>query len=150
MQEVSLHDRPSADRQYVIMAFLTQIALVVFFAIRTWSLDVAIAIGWIVYALGIPSLAVSVVLMRAGRPFYLSFAGIAYAAWAAFGFVVEYVNSIEWRSPIVWPIFVPYVTLYLLAQMFYWWPLARIDRRLWVAYTALFVMSTALNIVSHG
>jgi hypothetical protein len=33
--------------------------------------------------------------------------------------------------------------------MFYWWPLARIDRRLWLAYAVLFVASTWLNAISH-
>jgi hypothetical protein len=149
MHVFALRDRPSVDRQYVVMAFVIQVALVLFFALRAWSLDAAISIGWIVYALGIPALATSVALVRAERPWFFSFAGFAFAAWAAFGFVVEYLSSIEWRSPIVWPIFVPYVTLYLLAQMFYWWPLARIDRRLWMAFAVLFVISTALNIASH-
>jgi hypothetical protein len=150
MDVVALRDRPSIDRQYVIIAFVIQVALVLFFAVRTWSLDAALSIGWIVYALAIPALAVSVILLRAGRPWYLWFAGFAYAAWASFGFVVEYVDPIDWRSPIVWPVFVPYIGLFLLAQMFYWWPLARIDRRLWIAYAVLFVMSTALNFASHG
>ena len=43
----------------------------------------------------------------------------------------------------------PYVTLYLSTVMFYWWPLGLIDRRLWFAFLALFIISTILNITSH-
>jgi hypothetical protein len=34
--------------------------------------------------------------------------------------------------------------------MFYWWPLAAIDRPLWFAYGALFLASTLLNLTSHA
>jgi hypothetical protein len=102
-----------------------------------------------VYALAIPVLVVSVVLLRAGRPWYEWVAGFVYTLWAAFGYLVDYASPVEWRSPILWPVFVPYVGLYLAAQMLYWWPLGRIDRRLWVAYAVLFVIGTALNLASH-
>jgi hypothetical protein len=62
---------------------------------------------------------------------------------------VEYLLHIEWRSPIRWPIFIPYLTLYLASIMFYWWPLATISRPLWYVYAVLFVVSTVLNAASH-
>ena len=43
----------------------------------------------------------------------------------------------------------PYVTLYLVTLMFYWWPLGLLGRPLWYAFGALFVMSTILNVTSH-
>jgi len=138
------------DRLYVVAAFGIQIALVAFFALRTWALETALEVGWIVYALAIPAVAVSIILIRSGRPWYLWIAGFAYAGWAALGFAVDVARPIDWRWPIVWPIFLPYVALYLAAQMFYWWPLARFDRRLWAAYAVLFLLSTGLNIGSHG
>jgi hypothetical protein len=42
-----------------------------------------------------------------------------YLIWATYGFTVEYVRTTEWRNPIRWPIFGPYVTLYLATVMFY-------------------------------
>jgi len=45
---------------------------------------------------------------------------------------------------------IPYVNLYLASMMFYWWPLATIDRTLWYVYAALFVISAALNVISHN
>ena len=71
-------------------------------------------------------------------------------AWAAFGFYVDIANPVEWRSPILVPVFAPYVALYLAATMFYWWPLGRIRRGLWFAYAVLFAIGTAFNLASHG
>jgi hypothetical protein len=137
------------DRLYVVTAFTIQLALVAHFALRTWAFDSAVQVGWVVYALAIPVLVVSTVLLRAGQPWYEWAAGYVYALWAAFGYLVDYASPVEWRSPIVWPVFLPYVGMYLAAQMLYWWPLARFDRRLWVAYAALFAISTGLNLASH-
>ncbi len=62
---------------------------------------------------------------------------------------VEYLMGIAWRNPVRWPIFLPYVFLYLGTLMFYWWPLGRIRKPLWYAYAVLFAASTVLNILSH-
>jgi len=64
-------------------------------------------------------------------------------------YIIEYVKGIQWRNPIHWPVFGPYVFLYLATIMFYWWPLGLISRPLWYAYAILFVISTVLNITSH-
>jgi hypothetical protein len=62
---------------------------------------------------------------------------------------VEYWKEIEWRNPIRWPIFGPYVLFYLATPLFYWFPLALLAKPLWYAYGALFVVSTVLNVTSH-
>jgi hypothetical protein len=105
--------------------------------------------GWIVYALGIPFAGLAVGLLVAGAPWWMWTGGLLYLAWAAFGYFVEYVRRIEWRSPIVWPVFVPYLVLYLATAMFYWWPLARIGWLPWLVATLLFVVATILNVTSH-
>jgi hypothetical protein len=66
-----------------------------------------------------------------------------------FGFWIEYVQRIKWRNPPRWPILGPYVTLYLVTNMFYWWPLGTFSRPLWYACAVLFAVSTALNVLSH-
>ncbi|MCB9135504.1 MAG: hypothetical protein H6636_08760 [Anaerolineales bacterium] len=71
-------------------------------------------------------------------------------AWAVFGYVVDIAHPVEWRSPIFWPVFLPYVLLYMATLMFYWWPLAIIQRPLWYVYAGLFLVSTYLNVSSHG
>jgi hypothetical protein len=135
---------------FVIMAFVIQLMLVAHFALRRWAFSIAMRFGVIVYGLGIPAAIVSIVLWFSGQPWYLWIAGLFYLAWAAFGYSVEYLLRINWRTPIHWPIFIPYVLLYFASMMFYWWPLATISRILWFVYAALFVISTLLNLLSHG
>jgi hypothetical protein len=135
---------------YVATGFGLQGSLVAYFALRTWAFDAALQVGWVIYALALPALAVSAVLVRAGRPWFLWVAGVAYGLWAAFGYAVDVAKPVDWRSQVLWPVFLPYVALYLFAQVFYWWPLGQFDRRLWLAYTVLFVVSTSVNIASHG
>lgn len=137
------------DTLFIVFGFLLQLVLIVHFAARRRAFDAAMRYGLLVYALAIPALALSVAQFDAGKPWYLWPAGFLYAGWALFGYTVEYVRRIEWREPIVWPIFVPYVALYLATVMFYWWPLARLDRPLWFVYGGLFVLATILNVTSH-
>ncbi|MGD0707432.1 MAG: hypothetical protein ABSA51_03150 [Anaerolineaceae bacterium] len=134
---------------FVITAFLFQIILIVHFALRKWRFAFALRYGWIVYALGIPAAIVSVVLLLGGVAWSLWLGGFLYLIWAAYGFTVEYVKKIEWRDPIRWPIFGPYVLLFLATIMFYWFPLALVYKPLWYGYAILFVISTLLNITSH-
>ena len=143
----------SMDRMnglFVGTAFFIQLVLAAFFALRKWRFDAAMQWGWIVYVVAIPAVLVSIVLLIHGKPWTLWLAGFLYAAWAIFGYVVDIAHPIAWRSPIVWSVLIPYVLLYVTAQMFYWWPLAAIYRPLWFAYSALFAVSTLLNVTSHA
>lgn len=138
------------DTLFVISAFLIQIVLLIHFAIRKWAFDTAMRFGWIVYALCVPIAILSVVLWRGGKPWYIWLAGVLYTAWAIFGFTVEMILGItDWRSPIRWAIFAPYIATYLASLMFYWWPLGTIRRPLWYVYAVLFVITTVLNVTSH-
>ncbi len=138
-----------ADRLFVLTSFFIQIVLLVFFALRKWKFDTAMQFGWIVYALAVPAVVVSLMLLLARKPWYLWLAGFLYAAWAILGYVVDIVRPVAWRSPILWPVFIPYILLYLSSLMFYWWPLGNIQRSLWFIYAGLFVISTMLNVFSH-
>ena len=137
------------DRLFVFTAFFLQIVLLVFFANRKWDFDSAVKWGWIVYALAVPAVVASLVLLVGGKPWYLWLAGFLYAAWAVLGYVVDIARPVEWRSPILWPVLIPYVLLFISSLMFYWWPLGNIQRPLWFIYAVLFVISTMLNISSH-
>lgn len=137
------------DTLYILFAFLVQIFLIIHFAMRRRSLERAIRNGPLVYALGIPALLLSIAQVMAGKPWYFWLAGVLFSIFCLFGYIVEYVLRINWRQPAIWSVFVPYVALYLGAICFYWWPLARLDRRLWFAYTILFLVSTAFNVISH-
>jgi hypothetical protein len=137
------------DRLFVFVAFSMQIVLLVFFALRKWKFDIAMQFGWLVYALAVPAVIVSLVLLIAGKPWQFWLGGFLYAAWAILGYVVDIARPVAWRSPILWPVFVPYVLLYLSSLMFYWWPLGNLQRPLWFIYGVLFAISTILNITSH-
>lgn len=135
---------------FVVTSFFIQAVLVIFFALRKWRFDTAMELGWIVYALALPAVVVSLILLAGHKPWYLWLAGFLYLVWAILGYTVDIARPVAWRSPILWPVFMSYVLLYLATSMFYWWPLARIHRPLWFIYAALFVLSTVFNISSHG
>jgi len=134
---------------FVIWTFLFQMILIVHFALRKWRFSIAMRYGPIVYALGIPAAVLSILLLLGGKAWYLWIGGFIYLGWAIFGYTAEYVKKIEWRSPPLWPIFAPYIFLYLATIMFYWWPLGLISQPLWYAYMVLFIISTTLNATSH-
>jgi hypothetical protein len=134
---------------FVAWAFMFHIDLIMFFALRKWAFPVAIKYGWIVYASALIAPVVSIVLLLNGKPWFLWLGGFLHLVWAMYGFVVEYILHMQWRTPMNWSIGGPYVLLYLATIMFYWWPLGTLSRPLWYAYAALFVASTFLNMTSH-
>ena len=137
------------DTLFVISAYLFQLILIAHFALRKWHFDLAIRLGWIVYALSLPATVISIYLLMGGKSWTLWISGSIYLIWAIYGFTVEYVRRIEWRNSVRWSILGPYVILYLATVMFYWWPLALIYKPLWYGCAVLFVISTYLNITSH-
>lgn len=134
---------------YIGCAFGFHTALLVHFALRRWRFAQAVRHGWWVYALSVPAAAASALLFANGRPWWLWLGGLLYLLWAGLGYAVEYLRPTEWRAPVRWPIFVPYIGLYLATTMFYWWPLARVWRPLWYVATVFFAANTYLNITSH-
>lgn len=144
-----MFDLDALDALFVCWAFLFQIILIIYFALRKWRFDIAMQYGPIVYALSIPAVAISIILLFGGKTWSLWLGGFIYFAWAVYGYFVDYVRKIQWRDPIRWQVFGPYVLLYLATVMFYWWPLAHIRRPLWYVYATLFIISTMLNVTSH-
>jgi hypothetical protein len=138
------------DRLFIATAFSLQIALLLYFIWRKYDYSAALGWGWIVYALGVPAVLVSLWLLSAGRAWYFWLGGFLFGLWAGYGYIVDIRQAIPWRSPIFPPVFFPYVTLYLAAQMFYWWPLGAIQRPLWYIYAALFTFASYFNLTSHG
>jgi len=134
---------------FVVASFLFQIVLIVHFALRKWRFAFAMRYGPIVYAMGIPAAAASLSILLGGKPWWLWLSGFLYLVWGIYGYWIEYVRKIEWRSPIRWALFIPYILLYLATTMFYWFPLALIWKPLWYIYTVLFIIATYLNVSSH-
>ena len=138
------------DKLFVAWAFLLQIVLIVHFAVRKpYFESYTVKYGWIVYALCIPAVVISIVLMRGGKSWSLWLGGFLFLAFAIFGYWVDYVAQIQVRSPLKLSILVPYAFLYLATMMFYWWPLGILSRPLWFIYAILFALATILNVTSH-
>jgi hypothetical protein len=142
-------DLDNLEILYVVWGFMFHVDLIIFFALRKWAFPIAIKYGWLVYASGLAAPVVSLVLLLDGKPWYLWLGGFLHLVWAMYGYVVEYILKVPWRTPMNWSIGGPYVILYLATIMFYWWPLGTLSRPLWYAYAALFVVSTFLNVTSH-
>jgi len=70
---------------FVICAFLFQLILILHFALRKWCFEIALRYGPVVYALSIPAVVVSMLLLSAGK---------SWSLWAA-GF---YVSALPRRS----------------------------------------------------
>jgi hypothetical protein len=138
------------DRLFVVWAFFFQTVLIVHFALRKRLFEsYTVRFGWIVYALSIPAVVLSIVLLVAGKGWSFWLGGFLFLVYAVFGYWVDYVRAIQWRSPLRVSVMVPYVLLYLGAVVFYWWPLGLLSRPLWTVFTVLFVVSTVLNLASH-
>jgi hypothetical protein len=138
------------ERLFVVSAFAFQIALIAHFAVRKRFFEsYTVPYGWIVYALCIPAAVISIVLLLGGKPWWSWLGGFLFLPYAAYGYWVDYVRAIPWRSPIRAAIAVPYLILYYGTTMFYWWPLGRLARPLWFTYAALFAVGTVLNVTSH-
>lgn len=138
------------DTLFVVWAFFFQIVLIVHFAVRKRFFETYTQkAGWIVYALSIPAVAISVILLLGGKAWSFWLGGFLFLAYAAYGYWVDYVRRIPWRNPLRPSIVFPYVVLYLATVMFYWWPLALLSRPLWLVYAVLFVIGSVLNVISH-
>ena len=138
------------DKLFVVWAFLFQIVLLVHFALRKPFFEsYALKFGWVVYALCIPAVLISIILLRGGKGWSFWLGGVLFLIFAVFGYWVEYVQHIPWRTPLNLSIAIPYIFLYLATVMFYWWPLGNLSRQLWFVYAVLFVVATILNITSH-
>ncbi|MFN2264708.1 MAG: hypothetical protein ACK2UM_10640 [Anaerolineales bacterium] len=138
------------DKLFIVWAFLFQIFLIVHFALRKPFFEsYTIKFGWIVYALCIPAVVISIILLRGGKIWSFWLGGFLFLIYAVFGYWVDYVAKIPWRNPIQLSIAFPYVFLYLVTVMFYWWPLWRLGRPLWFVYAILYIIATILNIISH-
>jgi hypothetical protein len=138
------------DKLFVYWSFFFQIVLILHFAFRKRLFEsYTLKYGWLVYALCIPAAIISLVLLLGGKSWYFWLGGFLFVIYASYGYWVDYVKKIQWRNPLQLAIVFPYVFLYLSTVMFYWWPLERLSRPLWIAYTVLFVIATILNITSH-
>lgn len=138
------------DILFIVWAFFFQIVHLVHFAIRKQLVEsYTMKFGWIVYALCVPAVVISVVLLLGGKSWSFWLGGFLFLLYAAFGYLIDYVWRIPFRNPLRLSVVFPYVFLYLGTSMFYWWPLNLLSRPLWAVFTVLYIISTILNIISH-
>jgi hypothetical protein len=135
---------------FIAWAFFYLIILIIHFSVRRVFFEsYTLRYGWWVYLLGIPAAVVSILMIRGAMTWSFTVGGLLCLVFSGFGYYIDYVLATPWRSPIYLPILIPYIILYLGTIMFYWFPLALINRNLWYIYAALFAISTILNITSH-
>lgn len=140
----------NTEALFVAWVFIFQIVMIIHFALRKRAFSTyTLHYGWLVYALAIPAVLISVILLLGKESWSFWLGGFIHVIWALYGYRVDYVKKIPWRKPINHSVFWPYVTLYLGTIMFYWWPLGLISREFWLVYTGLFIFGTLLNITSH-
>jgi len=145
-----MFDLDYLDILFVIWAFFFQIALIIHFALRKRFFEsYTMNVGWIVYALSVPAVVISIVLLLGSKTWSFWLGGFLFLIFAAYGYWIDYVKKIQWRKPLRLSIMFPYVFLYLSTVMFYWWPLALLDRSLWIVFAVLFIIGTILNVTSH-
>lgn len=135
---------------FVGVAFLFQLLLLGDFLVRWWRPGVEQRYSQPIYGLFIVvGLVGGAAIVWAREPLNLWAGPILLLAWAIFGFVVDGTLQIPWRSPPLWSVFVPYVILYVLALFAFWMPLLEANRALGMAYGALLLLHTLLNVGSH-
>ena len=138
------------DLLFIIWAFFFQIVLIIHFAIRKRYFEsYTLKYGWLVYALSIPAVIISIILLLGGKSWSLWVGGFLFLVFAIYGYRVDYVKKIQWRKPLQRSIMFPYAFMYLATVMFYWWPIGQLSRPLWIVYGVLFVIATILNLTSH-
>ena len=145
-----LRDLGKLDGLFVFWAFFVQIVFIVHFAVRKVFFDsYTLKFGWIVYALCIPAIMISIILLQGGKSWFYWLGGFLFGVFAVFGFWVDYTARIQFRNPLHVSVLIPYVALYMAMMMFYWWPLYRLNRTLWGVYAVLYVIATILKVTSH-
>ena len=105
-----MFDLDYLDILFVIWAFFFQIALIIHFALRKRFFEsYTMKVGWIVYALSVPAVVISIVLLLGRKTWSFWLGGFLFLIYAAYGYWIDYVKKIQWRKPLRLSIMFPYV-----------------------------------------
>jgi hypothetical protein len=120
--------------------------------IPTASMAVNHTLGFMIAALGVPAAAALVALVRAGSGWLYWTGSAVYLAFVALMIVVEYVASIEFRSPPLYGILVPYLALFFGSILLMGLPMFRLNRALWLVtvVSAVFLLGSMLIAMRRG
>ncbi len=97
---------------FAVFGVASQGVPVCFFAARRWSPGVARRFGWLAYAFAGFGLPIGAGLFLSGESWRLVIGLLLMAVWALVGVVVDLWRQRQWRDPIKWNVFVPYVGLF--------------------------------------
>ena len=134
---------------YVSFAFSVQTLLIINFAARNWKPTIEKTYGWIIYALGAPSVILGAMTLVADQPWFFVAPPLLYFAWAILGYYVDLWRPVAWRNPPRWSIFVPYVGLFTASLILFWISMWYVGTIYWIAFGAMYVVHTVLNTYSH-
>ncbi len=110
----------------------------------TGAMTINHVLGRVIMALAIPALAAMIAFVRAGAGWRHWIGPGILLAFVAFMISVEYVWPVEFRSPMLYSVLVPYLVLFFGAILLMGLPMFRMNRPLWfvtVATTALLLGS---------
>ena len=144
-----MFDQRTLTSLFILFAFASQALLLFNFAALKWKPEIQHAWGWIVYASGLVALALGFLFLAEAQAWYYWLACFLFAVWTLFGYVVDILRPVNWRNPILWQIFIPYLALYISAQLAFWIPLWSIWPGYWIIYIVLYSVNTVLNISTH-
>jgi hypothetical protein len=134
---------------FVAFAFISQALLIFNFVTLKWKPAIQQKYGWIVYAAGLIAFLLGILFWVNKQAWYFWLAFALFTTWALFGYIIDILRPVNWREPIRWQIFIPYVILYISAQFAFWIPLWFIGLEYWIIYAVLYTINTALNISTH-
>ena len=97
-------------------------------------------LGRVIMALAIPALAAVIAFVRAGAGWRHWIGPAVFLAFVGMMIAVEYVWQVEFRSPMLYSILVPYLVLFFGAILLMGLPMFRMNRPLWLVTVATTVL----------
>jgi hypothetical protein len=122
------------------------------FVTRPFAPGVNPALGLVIVALGVPAGVALAGFVRAGAGWRHVLGPVVFIGFIGFSVVVDYWLDIEFRSPRVTAILVPYLTLFFGGILLMGLPMFRIDRSRWAvtAATTALLLATMVWALAHG
>jgi hypothetical protein len=120
--------------------------------VHTGGIAVNHALGWLVILLALPTSFALVGFFRAGAGALYQAGPVAFLAFVVLLAVVDYLAPVEFRSPVVPHILVPFLVLFFGAIFLMGLPMFHIDRRLWLVTvaTTAFLLGSMVIAMQQG
>ena len=114
--------------------------------VPTGSMAINHLLGRVMIGLAIPAIVALVAFVRSGAGWRHWIGPGVYVAFVALMIVVEYVWSVEFRSPMRYDVLVPYLVLFFGAILLMGLPMFRLSRPLWlVTVTTTVVLLSSMG-----